>query len=198
MGDVCFNNNHIFATTSSSVCIYTLSKSKYSKIKSTPLPCASSNHSAYYHTICCINRHIIVACMSSNKLYVIPDNNDDTIAVGTTSLSSPRILQSYDETVLIGSIGKLYYADVRDIIASLAFARAASPAAMGGSRGVGASGGQAASTRIGGKLRVKQVELQSLPPGWMICGAVLTGSALFVTSSSSPQQCFLTKYELKA
>ena len=137
IGDVCYYTNHIFATTSSSVCIYTHAESKYNKLKTIDLSCASSNHDAYSHTICCINGNIIVACWSSYKLYVIPDNDDDdTITVVTTCLSSPRILQSDDETVLIGSYSKLYYADMRDIIASLAFARAASPLAIEGSKGV--------------------------------------------------------------
>ena len=196
MDDVCFNNNHIFATTSSftssSVCIYTISESKYSNTKTIDLPCASSNHSAYRHTICIINGNIIVACESSEKLYVIPDNDDDTITVVTTSLSGPRIYQSDDETVLIGSHTELYFADVRDIIASLAFARATPPPAMEGSREVGASGGQAVSTHTGGELQVKEVKLELRLSGW-IRGAAFTGSALFVASSSR-----LTKYEIKA
>ena len=161
------------------------------------LPCASSNHDPYRHTICCINGIIIVACMSSHKLYVIPDNDDDTITVDTTFLSHPRILLSDDETMLIGSGFNLYYADMRNLIASLAGTRVTPPPAMGGSREVGASGGQAVSTRIGGELQVKQVKLEPDPPG-LISGAVFTDSALFVTSWSSPQQYFLTKYELKA
>ena len=200
-GDVYFYNNHLYATTSSSIHIYGSTGSRYFQLKTIKLPCDYSWHGSSNHTIGCVNQNLVVTCALKQKLYSIHnDANIEVIDGLRENCRSPKILHAESGITLMKSNANLNHIKMDDMHSEV---NALTTGSGSGNTPTGSASDLETSEggRASGKFQIEQVMLDPTPKG-KILGAVITGSALFILCSMEDfhrktKYC-ISKYEIKA